>query len=110
MDVAVANPLPFSGGQESTVYWVEGMETPETLDVVDYTVVSEGYFRAMGISLLEGRGFTSAEHHDGEQVVVVSESLAKRFPGGRRWGRRMKLGERRTLPTPGCAWSVWPPT
>lgn len=89
---AVANPLPFSGGQESTVYWVDGMEKPETLDVVDYTAVGEGYFRAMGIPFLEGHGFTSAVRHDGDQVVVVSASLAKRFPEGKALGHRMKLG------------------
>lgn len=100
VEAAVANPLPFSGGAESSVYWVEGMEKPETLDVVDYTVVSEGYFRTMGIPLLEGRGFTAQDHHDGEQVVVVSASLAKLFPKGEALGGRMKLGGAPEAPYP----------
>lgn len=97
---AVANPLPFSGGEESSVYWVEGMDKPDHIDLVDYTVVSEGYFKAMGIPLLAGREFSAADHHDGEQVVIVSESLAKLFPGGKALGGRMKLGGAPEAPYP----------
>lgn len=97
---AVAYPLPFGGGQESSVYWIDGMEAPDQMPLADYTVVSEGYFRTMGISLLEGRGFTSADRHTSEPVVVVSRSLAAQFPGGRALGARMKLGGRADAPYP----------
>lgn len=100
VEAAVANPLPFSGGEESSVYWVEGMAKPDHMDIVDYTVVSEGYFEAMGIPLVAGREFNASDHHDGEQVVIVSASLAKLFPDGKALGGRMKLGGAPEAPYP----------
>lgn len=97
---AVANPLPFSGGQESSVYWIEGMDKPDQMPLADYTVVSEGYFRAMRIPVLQGRGFSGDDRHGSEPVVVVSRSLAERFPGGRALGARMKLGGAPDAPYP----------
>jgi putative ABC transport system permease protein len=49
-----------------------------------------GYFETMGVALLEGRDFSDADGPDGEQVVVVSRSLARRL-----WPDRSAIG--RTL-------------
>lgn len=48
----------------------------------EYRVVSEGYFAAVGIPLLRGRGFERSDGPDAERVAVVSRSLAERlWPG-----------------------------
>ncbi|HZD04361.1 MAG TPA: ABC transporter permease, partial [Longimicrobiales bacterium] len=99
-DAAMGRPIPFGGAQESTVYSIDGREAPEALELVDYTAVTEGYFRAMGIPLLQGRGFTTTDRHDSQPVVVVSASLAAQFPGGQALGRRMKLGHPVNTPYP----------
>jgi predicted permease len=67
----------------------------------DIQVVSAGYFRTLGIPLLQGRLFDATDDESSEAVVVVDEVLAKRFfedparalgerirqPGENEWGR-----------------------
>jgi predicted permease len=45
--------------------------------VVPNTVTS-GYFRTMGIALVAGRDFTTAEYDGNDHVVIVDDSFAKR--------------------------------
>jgi predicted permease len=52
--------------------------------------VSPGYFAALGVPLLAGRDFTADDRSDGEQVVIISESIARElFPGREALNRRM---------------------
>lgn len=52
--------------------------------------VSPGFFDTLGVPLVAGRDFTADDRHDGEKVVIVSESLAKRmFPGQDAVNRRL---------------------
>jgi putative ABC transport system permease protein len=52
-----------------------------------------GYFEAMGIDVIEGRGFERGDGADGTPAVVVSESFAKRWwPNGSALGRRIGGG------------------
>ena len=58
--------------------------------VAETRVVSPGYFAAMGIPLRAGRLLDA--HDYGEQIVVVNETLAKRFfAGGDALGKRVNL-------------------
>jgi ABC-type antimicrobial peptide transport system permease subunit len=41
--------------------------------------VSEGYFEAMGATMLRGRAFTDFDNKDSAGVVIVNESFAKRY-------------------------------
>jgi putative ABC transport system permease protein len=41
--------------------------------------ISPGYFSVLGIALLRGRAFNDADQADREQVVIINESLAKKF-------------------------------
>jgi putative ABC transport system permease protein len=57
---------------------------------VQHQSVSEGYFETMGASLREGRAFTTRDTPDTEAVVIVNETLAKRyFPGQSAVGREI---------------------
>jgi predicted permease len=47
--------------------------------LVDRRQVSPGYFRTLGISLVEGRELTWDDRGDGMRGVVVSETLARTF-------------------------------
>jgi len=97
---AFANPLPFSGGQEASVFWADGMDPPPRAPLTEYTVTTEGYFHAMGIAVLEGREFDGSETFDSEPVAIVSRSLAAMFPHGQALGRRIKLGGAEESPYP----------
>ncbi len=58
----------------------------------DIQIVDHGYFRAMGVPILEGRAFNDSEHPSSEVVVVVDEVLVDRFfPGDNPIGRRIQL-------------------
>ncbi len=52
-----------------------GEPTPNVAD----NVVSPGYFETMRISLLRGRTFTDADDEKAPRVVIVNETMAKRF-------------------------------
>ncbi|MGD2114402.1 MAG: ABC transporter permease [Acidobacteriota bacterium] len=54
--------------------------------------VGEGFFDTMGIPLLEGRTFTTADREDGRRVAVVNRALADRaVPDGSALGRELQL-------------------
>jgi putative ABC transport system permease protein len=44
---------------------------------VGWRIVDEDYFRTMGIPLLEGRFFTSADGPESHPVIILNESLAR---------------------------------
>ena len=48
-----------------------------------FRTVSPGFFDALGVPILAGRDFNEADGADGERVVIVSESLARRMFGTR---------------------------
>jgi len=91
----VVRPLPLGGSQEASVYTIEGAAPVAAADarIAEYTVVGGDYFRAMGIAVLRGRPLTPSDRIDGEQVAVISQSLAALWPAGRDpLGGRIRLG------------------
>ncbi|MBK5296886.1 MAG: ABC transporter permease, partial [Vicinamibacteria bacterium] len=44
-----------------------------------FRTVSPGFFPALGVPIIAGRDFSDADRRDGEQVVIVSQSLAQRM-------------------------------
>jgi putative ABC transport system permease protein len=60
---------------------------------IHFNGVTPGYFATVGMRLLRGRDFTDADRDGSRRVVVVSDSLARRFfPGENAVGRRMSIG------------------
>jgi putative ABC transport system permease protein len=59
----------------------------------DWQVVTPGYFAAIGTPLQAGRAFTDADQADTLPVIVINESMARRFwPGENPLGRRLTMG------------------
>lgn len=55
--------------------------------------VTPGYFNALGIPILRGRGFTDNDTADSSRVVLVNDTLARRyFPGQDPVGRELDRG------------------
>ncbi|HEY7894986.1 MAG TPA: ABC transporter permease [Gemmatimonadaceae bacterium] len=95
-NAAISDILPFAGdrswsvGAEGQVY--ERGQKPE----VFIRIVSDGYFRTMGIPLLSGRDFTDADGPDAAPVVAVNETLAHTlWPGRDPIGQAIMQGETR---------------
>jgi putative ABC transport system permease protein len=63
---------------------------PEDRPQAQHHSVSEGYLETMGATLLEGRLFTAQDTPATEAVVVINETMAKRyFPGQSPVGRQI---------------------
>jgi predicted permease len=57
--------------------------------------VTDGYFAALRIPILDGRGFTQADSLETTPVAVVSERfVAQYFPGQNPMGHRIRMGGR----------------
>ena len=75
---------------------IEGQ--PQTISVASgtilpYRAVSPGYFQTLGIPLLSGRAFTSADVSDSEPVAIVDQAFARKYFAGRALGRRISNQE-----------------
>ena len=63
------------------------------LHACELSYVTPGYFRAMGIPLHKGRGFSSLDVSTSERVIIVNEALARAvFPGEDPIGRKTSRG------------------
>ena len=84
-------PLPLGGDQWITSLHPEGRPEPPPAErlIGEYKAATPGYFAAMGIRLLKGRLFTDHDVRDAPRVVMVSETLARRYyPGEDPIGKR----------------------
>ena len=55
---------------------------------VDWSIVSADYFQTMNVPIIEGRSFTRDEDEQGKTVVLVDETLARRF-----WPNQSAVGK-----------------
>jgi putative ABC transport system permease protein len=78
-----------------TIYQIEGQTQDEQLRNPNgnYEAVSPDYFRTMGIRLIAGRDFTTADTEKAQGVVIINESTARRhWPGQSAVGKHLRLG------------------
>ena len=66
---------------------------------ISYTNVTEGYLEAMGVDILEGRGFLRTDDADAPPVIVVNRTFAERYwPGESALGKIVETaGERQVI-------------
>jgi len=91
---AFATQLPFSGEEQGLVFFPEGYEhgVDEATESHYSTGVTPGYFDTLGIPVLAGRSFDTADDAEAPAVIVVDEQLAERYwPGESPLGRRVAL-------------------
>ncbi len=96
VDVAGATTdLPMQGSDTTLGFLIEGRPAPPPTKE-PYTglhQVSPDYFRTMGIPLLRGRLFTGQERRGTPDVVVIGDTLARRFwPGEDPISHRVSFG------------------
>ena len=85
-------PLSGSAGSTMTVQGREDIPMAERPDV-GWQWASPGYFEAMGIPLLRGRGFTSADLAGPTHVTLINDTLARlHFGGEDPIGKRVYFG------------------
>ena len=92
---ALAYMIPLGGGGWDTrIYPAEA--TPAADDPglkSDINSVSPTYFETLGMRLVQGRGFTSADRAGMPAVAVINETIAERlWPAGSPIGKRFRVG------------------
>jgi len=91
--VASASHLPLSDTRQ--IGFRLEHAAPDDYHWAENSMVSPGYFRSMGISLIEGRDFTEQDRHDTPSVAIISEKMARQyFPGRSAVGQRFQWGNR----------------
>jgi predicted permease len=100
----VAETLPMGGEGESTVINIvdHPAAKPKELPFANYTIVSPGYFGAVGASILRGRDISEADSAGAIPATVINTTMAKKYwPGQDPLGKKVALGSPR-FPT----WTV----
>lgn len=97
---ALAASLPLTGGSGSSLA-IEGRPNVAPLPEVRYGVFSDGLLSTLGVPLISGRDFNDRDTREGTRVVLINQSLAKKFwPGQSPIGAHIRLG-----PDPSEPWS-----
>jgi predicted permease len=81
--VAAASTAPLTGAPNRGMR-IEGDPPlpPDQQPNADFQLITPDYFRALGMSLVAGRGFTAADRADAPAVLIVNQALVDRyFPG-----------------------------
>jgi predicted permease len=92
--VGATGLLPLSGQNSRTGIAIEGREpTPDTPTRAHPRSVTVGYFKTMGMTLVNGRFFTDRDREDAPLVTIVNETLVRQYiPDGSPIGRRLLMG------------------
>lgn len=90
----VIDSLPFSGNGSTQPIAIEGRPAVAMADQPEVAVrlIDPGYLTAMRIPLLRGRMINQADNAQAHSVIVISESMAKRF-----WPNEDPIGKHLTL-------------
>jgi len=93
-DAALVNTLPLGGRVSKRSQQIEGFvaTNEEKMPLFWLDVVSPRYFHVMGIPLLAGRTFTSADETGNPGVAIVTAASAARYwPGQNAVGRHIRF-------------------
>jgi predicted permease len=90
---AAVRGLPLSGNGDIVGYLTAGEARTADPHTAAFNTVTDEYFRALGIPLLEGRTFDERDRANAPVVVVVSESFARRA-----WSGEDPIGQRLIIP------------
>ncbi|HEV8375554.1 MAG TPA: ABC transporter permease, partial [Candidatus Polarisedimenticolia bacterium] len=92
--VAAGSLVPLAEGWSTASFFAEGQarRPGEILPLASIRVVTPGYFRTMGIPLLQGRDFTDRDDRTSVRVVAVDRGTARRL-----WPAEDPIGKRITF-------------
>jgi predicted permease len=78
---------------QSINFTIDGHTPPQDQQafVADRADVDAGFFDAIGIPIVQGRGFTASDRDESQSAAIVSEAMARRFwPGGNAIGQLIR--------------------
>ena len=82
--VAASSTAPLTGAPNRGMR-IEGdpVLPPDQQPNADFQLITPDYFHALGMTLVAGRAFTSADRADTPPVLVVNQALVDKYFGGR---------------------------
>jgi predicted permease len=88
---AICSSPPLFGYSKNLSFEVPGVtsDDPTKQPIGGYTMVTPDFFAALGIPLLEGRLFPSELKADSPPLVIINETMARRF-----WPHESAIGKR----------------
>jgi putative ABC transport system permease protein len=98
-EAALTSSLPFARGDGGFGIYMNGQEEIRPgMPFAYFRSVTPDYFRVMGIPLLKGREFSSADGEHAPMVAVINETMAERYwPGANPIGQRIKETDSRAV-------------
>jgi putative ABC transport system permease protein len=90
-----ASFLPVSGGGSLLNFNIAGRppKTPHDYLAAGYRTITPQYLETLGVPLLRGRGFASADNEKSPAVVVINATMARSyFPEENPLGQRLQIG------------------
>jgi putative ABC transport system permease protein len=97
---AVSTTLPMTGSDINMGFKAEGRPSdPSSRTSAAFFGVSPDYFSTLGITVVRGRGFTDRDDERAPNVLVISETMARKYwPGEDPIGKRATIGYNSTGP------------
>lgn len=94
--VAVVNGLPLDHGLNNGGHPVE---QPDLRENVEFRAITPGYFRTLGVALLQGRDIAETDRADAAPVAIISEEAARQWwPGRSPIGHQVVMGGKGEIP------------
>jgi putative ABC transport system permease protein len=83
--IAVSSSLPFTNLALERSFTIDALQGGEgaTQASAEFCSVSSNFFETMGVRLISGRYFSQWDTPDSAGVIIINESMAKRFFPGR---------------------------
>ncbi|HEV2417081.1 MAG TPA: ABC transporter permease [Terriglobia bacterium] len=99
---AAISPLPLSGNSQGANFEIQGQPlTIKERPNANLRVITPDYFRVMRIPLLRGRAFTQEDGATSQPVVIINQTLARKF-----FGNENPIGRRIEVPLNGIIRNV----
>lgn len=96
---AVASHIPFGiAGAGATPVVVDDYEMPADQDNIQIlsSSIGPGFFSVMHLRLVRGRDFDSGDSADSQRVVIINQTMAKKYWRGKDpLGSRVRIGNRK---------------
>jgi putative ABC transport system permease protein len=99
--VGVSDAVPMADNRQGTSFTLVDAPVPESVrsGIANFAYVTDGYFEALGMRLIDGRTFTERDTSARPGVVLINERLARqRFGTENPIGRRAHVGAAAQVP------------
>ena len=90
-------------GKGSMIRFLNGLEgyqkQPGEQLTITYNIVSDSYFKTMGVPLLAGRDFTPQDNAAAPKVAIINEAMARQYwPDSNPLGKHIDMGNSKSGP------------